>query len=515
MHYAAFRERVGACVMGATTWQWILDHDEDPWGDLPTWVLTHRDFAPVKAVTFTADPVAQVHAAALEAARRQGRLAGRRRRAGRAVPRRGPARRGVDPVRPGHPRRRRPGAAAARGAAARGGRAQPRLRLPAAQRGPVRVAVRVRAPCDTGGGELPLRQGPRHRERLRRAARPRRPASALDPGPGARAVRPPRRHRRRRGAAGRPGRGRRADGRPGDGRVVHGLPQRGRLASARCAATASASSPATSSTHGLAATRRAAASRPGAAYASSGSRASGDCHRRHGRRRGARRRRTCRRSTAGPCHGGSGRLVGNPHAVAFVDDLAEAGSLLTAPAVDAARLPRRRQRRVRRTPRRAARRDAGARARLRGDPLLRHRRLRGDGRDGAAPTQRRAARRTASTSPAARLDIVWTDDDRVPHATGPAVLVAEGELTDALRWRTCAGWRPSTVRCRSRTCAGSGGGQHGGRRTRTCAAYGAATVTLARARCAGCAGGGRPRRARCAGELRQLHIPGPPRSVLR
>ena len=26
MHYSGFRERIGACVMGATTWQWILDH---------------------------------------------------------------------------------------------------------------------------------------------------------------------------------------------------------------------------------------------------------------------------------------------------------------------------------------------------------------------------------------------------------------------------------------------------------------------------------------------------------
>lgn len=68
MHYAAFRERIGACVMGATTWQWILDHDDDPWGDLATWVMTHRTFEPVRSVTFTADPVAQVHAAAVEAA---------------------------------------------------------------------------------------------------------------------------------------------------------------------------------------------------------------------------------------------------------------------------------------------------------------------------------------------------------------------------------------------------------------------------------------------------------------
>ena len=67
MHYAAFRERVGACVMGATTWQWILDHDDDPGrpADL-------GDQAPLvragQAVTFSTDPVEQVHAAALDAA---------------------------------------------------------------------------------------------------------------------------------------------------------------------------------------------------------------------------------------------------------------------------------------------------------------------------------------------------------------------------------------------------------------------------------------------------------------
>ena len=68
MSYGGFRERIGAAVMGATTWQWILDHDDSPWGDLPTWVLTHRTFEPAGAVVFTADPVEQVHAAATEAA---------------------------------------------------------------------------------------------------------------------------------------------------------------------------------------------------------------------------------------------------------------------------------------------------------------------------------------------------------------------------------------------------------------------------------------------------------------
>lgn len=63
MHYSAFREQIGAAAMGANTWQWILDHDEEPWGPLPTWVLTHRDFAPVegRSVTFTSDDVRAVH----------------------------------------------------------------------------------------------------------------------------------------------------------------------------------------------------------------------------------------------------------------------------------------------------------------------------------------------------------------------------------------------------------------------------------------------------------------------
>jgi dihydrofolate reductase len=63
MHYSAFRERIGAAAMGANTWQWILDHDEEPWGPLPTWVLTHREFAPVegRSVTFTSEDVVAVH----------------------------------------------------------------------------------------------------------------------------------------------------------------------------------------------------------------------------------------------------------------------------------------------------------------------------------------------------------------------------------------------------------------------------------------------------------------------
>jgi dihydrofolate reductase len=63
--YAAFIGQVGAIAMGATTYDWVLEHDPGPWGfDQPTWVLTHRDL-PVREgggpLTFTDAPVPQVH----------------------------------------------------------------------------------------------------------------------------------------------------------------------------------------------------------------------------------------------------------------------------------------------------------------------------------------------------------------------------------------------------------------------------------------------------------------------
>lgn len=74
MHYEGFVRDVGALVMGATTYQWVLDHlDEEMAGqwpyEQPSWVLTHRDFGPPPGdVTFTDAPVAEVHRAAREAA---------------------------------------------------------------------------------------------------------------------------------------------------------------------------------------------------------------------------------------------------------------------------------------------------------------------------------------------------------------------------------------------------------------------------------------------------------------
>jgi dihydrofolate reductase len=70
--YDEFIEHVGALAMGATTYEWIQRHHPGEWfyGDRPTWVFTHRGLAPVEGadVRFTADPVAEVHAAMREAA---------------------------------------------------------------------------------------------------------------------------------------------------------------------------------------------------------------------------------------------------------------------------------------------------------------------------------------------------------------------------------------------------------------------------------------------------------------
>lgn len=70
--YPAFIEQVGAIAMGATTYQWILDHEGDkPWPyDQPAWVFTHRDLPTQEAadIRLTQAPVREVHAAMVEAA---------------------------------------------------------------------------------------------------------------------------------------------------------------------------------------------------------------------------------------------------------------------------------------------------------------------------------------------------------------------------------------------------------------------------------------------------------------
>ncbi|GAA3144815.1 hypothetical protein GCM10017687_72210 [Streptomyces echinatus] len=98
--------------------------------------------------------------------------------------------------------------------------------------------------------------------------------------------------------------------------------------------------------------------------------------------------------------------MGNPHAVAFVADLAHAGTLYDAPPVSPrAAYPDGGERRVRRRPRPPPRRHARARARLRRDAFVRHGRV--CRRRGRRPPgrhrpgrHRHPRRRTPSTCPA-------------------------------------------------------------------------------------------------------------------
>lgn len=70
MAYPGFISRVGALVMGATTYEWVHRHEQGAWAyDVPCWVMTHRDLPRVDGeVHFTSAPVPQVHAAMAEAA---------------------------------------------------------------------------------------------------------------------------------------------------------------------------------------------------------------------------------------------------------------------------------------------------------------------------------------------------------------------------------------------------------------------------------------------------------------
>jgi dihydrofolate reductase len=80
--FTAFFAGVGAFAMGATTYEWVIDHenllaDPSPWhgwyGDVPAWVFTHRELPrlPGVNVTFVQGDVRPVHEAMLGAA--QGR----------------------------------------------------------------------------------------------------------------------------------------------------------------------------------------------------------------------------------------------------------------------------------------------------------------------------------------------------------------------------------------------------------------------------------------------------------
>ena len=74
MNYTAFIAGVGAIVMGATTYEWILRHNAEtgePWVyDLPAWVMTHRDLPGVEGadVRFAQGDVVPLHAELVAAA---------------------------------------------------------------------------------------------------------------------------------------------------------------------------------------------------------------------------------------------------------------------------------------------------------------------------------------------------------------------------------------------------------------------------------------------------------------
>lgn len=75
--YSEFIAGIGAMVMGASTYRWVLDHaGEDKWEyDVPCWVFTHRDDLPVAQgpdgpgdIRFTQADVREVYAEMAEAA---------------------------------------------------------------------------------------------------------------------------------------------------------------------------------------------------------------------------------------------------------------------------------------------------------------------------------------------------------------------------------------------------------------------------------------------------------------
>ena len=63
--YDDFIENIGAICMGATTYEWVLEHNDGPWPyTMPSWVFTHRDLKPVDDgdIRFAQGDVAPVHA---------------------------------------------------------------------------------------------------------------------------------------------------------------------------------------------------------------------------------------------------------------------------------------------------------------------------------------------------------------------------------------------------------------------------------------------------------------------
>ena len=71
LNYDGFIAGVGAQAMGATTYEWILEHSQSGWPyAAPSWVFTHRQLPVVDgaAIELVSGDVAPVHAAMLRAA---------------------------------------------------------------------------------------------------------------------------------------------------------------------------------------------------------------------------------------------------------------------------------------------------------------------------------------------------------------------------------------------------------------------------------------------------------------
>lgn len=74
MAYPGFEKNIGALAMGASTYEWVMRHEEGNWGyRQPTWVFTHRELAlPADAdVRLTRQDVRTVHAEMVAAAGEQ------------------------------------------------------------------------------------------------------------------------------------------------------------------------------------------------------------------------------------------------------------------------------------------------------------------------------------------------------------------------------------------------------------------------------------------------------------